>query len=131
VLTATINERAVRWDYPHAWIARFTFDGDLIWSREWGMENRRAALPTALSVASWGATYVVGQVYERDRGPNLFVRKYAPRGRLLWASTIDRRDQTVFAVDVSALPKGACVAGYAFRNASWREVGAWIWRFAA
>ena len=88
MVTGTVNERAVRWDYPHAWLVRFTFDGDLIWSREWGMENRRAALPTALSVASWGATYVVGQVYERDRGPNLFVRKFAPQGRLLWTSTI-------------------------------------------
>jgi len=73
----------------------------------------------------------VGQAYERDRGPNLFVRKYSPRGRLLSASTIDRRDHPVFADDVTAASRGAYVTGYAFRNASWNEVGAWIWTLAA
>jgi hypothetical protein len=131
VATASLNDRPVHWDRPHSWLARFTFDGELLWAREWGWENRRAAVPAALSVSPWGATYVVGKAQERDRGPNLFVRKYAPRGRLLWASAIDRRDQTVFPDDVTALSKGAYVAGYAFRNASWNEVGAWIWRFAA
>jgi hypothetical protein len=117
-------------DPGNGWLGRFNLNGSHVWGGPFGVKKARAAAPVELSIAPWGATYVVGDERDRDGGYDLFLRKWNPRGRLLWATVIDKGRRSVYAGGVAALAKGAYATGqiYAPRG---KYLGSRIWRFAA
>jgi len=117
-------------DPGNGWLGRFNLNGARAWGGPFGLQKARAAAPVELSIAPWGATYVVGDERDRDGGTDLFLRKWNPRGRLLWATVIDKGRRSVYAEGVAAPAKGAYATGGA-HAARGKYLGSWIWRFAA
>jgi len=117
-------------DPGNGWLGRFNLNGARVWAGPFGLRKARAAEPVELSIAPWGATYVVGDERDRDGGTDLFLRKWNPRGRILWATVIDKSRRSVYAQGVAALGGGAYAAGQGY-GAKGKYLGSWIWRFAA
>lgn len=79
----------ISWDWrpPASWLARLTPGGDVTWMRTWGHHERGAAA-VAVAIDPGGGTWVVGTTRDPgDRALDLFVRRYAPAGRLTTAWT--------------------------------------------
>jgi hypothetical protein len=72
-----------RWAWPATWIGRFTFGGEIVWSRR--IATKAWAQPH-VSVGSGGATYLAGGW----RGDDLVVRRYGPTGSLDWQQILGR-----------------------------------------
>lgn len=71
----------------HAWAARLgTSAGSIVWEREWGEANRRAAEPEAIAIGPGGTIHVAGTLRGGDDGVDAFVRSLGADGaRRGWA----------------------------------------------
>jgi hypothetical protein len=67
----------------HAWLARFTFGGDLVWKRTWGTAPHFHDAPTAVSIGPSGRLVVLG-----ERGSRMFVRRLSPSGIVRWTTVL-------------------------------------------
>ena len=110
------------WGGP-GWLGRFTFGGNLVWSR-W----LRGRFPAAVAVTASGRTLVTGTVHRRlaSRGSDLFLRRYATRGSLDWEALIDRGSRYVRGSDVADTRGGAYVSG----NAGSTEPTGRLWKWS-
>jgi len=117
--------------YDDAWLARFTVGGQIVWERSW-FRGERYSWPRDIAIGASGATYVVGEVRDLgDRGTDLFLRRYEPRGRLGWQLLLeeDLRHLTGTGVDGAAADT-LFVTGYG-SDERWGDppYTGYLWRF--
>jgi hypothetical protein len=93
MVAAGVRGSSVRWgSFPptDAWLGRFTIGGSLVWSRQWDKKNPHAAEPMNIAIDGSGATWVVGtRRTVNNRGLDLFVRRFGPRGVRLGMVSLD------------------------------------------
>jgi len=120
------------WTRPgHAWLGRFTLDGTLRWSREWGTSWTAAAQPTAVSAGSSGRTFVVGTRRDpSDHGLNAFVRAYAPNGRLMWTMPLSEGQRRLEGADVAWRSGDLFTIAEAMGKRFGPGLRGYLWKFA-
>lgn len=100
-------------DVGHAWLARFTFDGRVRWTRTWGTHPRDAAQPESVSIGEDGTIYVVGASRDPDEpGIDAFARAYTPSGRRLWDLFLGDGRPSLRATDVDVSGSTFVASGY-------------------
>jgi len=114
-------------DYgPRAWLGRYSFGGDLLWSRSWG-SDWRVADPSGVSVAPSGATVVADTTQYRYKGSDIGLRVYGATGVLRWSRWLRGPERELQASDVAVAQGGMYVSGWA----SPASLGARLWRWNA
>jgi hypothetical protein len=95
----------------HAWLARFTLAGDLVWSRQWGASWTKAAQPSAVAVGARGRTFVIGSRRDpSDHGVDAFIRAYSAAGSLVWRRNLEGDERFLVGADI-AWRSGSLAAG--------------------
>ena len=125
VATALMNQRYGRDPQPgNVWVAQFSFGGSLMWTR--------TALgdPAGVSVAPSMASFVVGTSKDHgDRGLDVFVRKYAPDGALVWKHLLEGGRFTV-GTHVASSSAAVFVSGNEKVSRDGVPVTGWAWKLA-
>jgi hypothetical protein len=115
-------------DVGHAWLARFTFDGRVRWTRTWGTRPREAAQPESVSIGPDGTIYVVGASRDPDEARiDAFARAYAPNGRLVWDRFLGDGSSSLRATDVDVAGATFVASGYELREVL-EPSGGYVWR---
>jgi hypothetical protein len=106
MVAAGVRGFGVRWHLGEAptdgWLGRFTTGGSLVWSRHWDTKNPSAAEPTNVAIDTSGATWVVGtRRTVRNKGLDLFVRRYDSGGGLLGKASLNKRSRFLHGTGVA------------------------------
>jgi len=130
MVSAPVDGTGIRWtasQRTHAWLGRFTLDGALVWSREWGLSKKHAAAPTGISVDASMSTWVVGtQRDPTDHGLNVFVRRFGPGGKQLGQRSIGGGVSRTEGGGIAARAAAAYATGTTVAPSTGR-----VWRVAA
>jgi hypothetical protein len=108
----------------HAWLARFSFGGDIIWKRTWGTARGFHDAPEDVSIGPSGALVVIG-----DRiGSRMFVRRLTPAGIARWTTVLRGPFTGVVAGGVVDTSTGPIATGEAWGRFRSNDLGyAWRW----
>ena len=130
MVSAPVDGTDVRWtasQRTHAWLGRFTLDGALVWSREWGVARKHAASPTGVSVDPSMSTWVVGTQHDpTDHGLNVFVRRFGPSGKPLGQLSVGGGVSRIGGGGIAARSAAAYATGTSIAPSTGR-----VWRIAA
>ncbi|MGZ4125464.1 MAG: hypothetical protein ACXVQU_07915 [Actinomycetota bacterium] len=109
----------------HAWLARMSPSGSVRWTRSWGLDPDRAAVPASVSIDPAGSALVAGTMRDpSDRGTDAFLRAYSARGDLQWRRAFEEGASRMTGTDVAALVDGAALTGVS-------ETDGWVWRLSS
>jgi hypothetical protein len=112
------------------WLGRFTTGGSLVWSRHFDLENPRGAEPMSVAIDASGATWVVGtRRTVRNKGLDLFVRRYSAGGTSLGKASLSKGSRYLHGTGIAArFGGGAYVTGWVGNDIAKRGR---LWRFFA
>ncbi len=124
VVTAGIGGAGVAWSSsPSAgWIGRFGVNGTMGWHRTFGGGERLGTATTGITFVRGGRIWLVGtRRNARDRGTDLFVRRYSPTGSFLGDRRLGASVQRTMSAGIGkngrgALPTGWVGTQYQFRG---------------
>ncbi len=99
--------------YPQVWLLKFNFDGEVLWTREYGDDHAQKGY--AVAPTSDGGFILCGS-YWTNGIPDAYVIKVGARGHLEWERVYPTEDDT-FARDIKQTPDG----GYVVTGATQRH----------
>jgi hypothetical protein len=106
---------------PHAWLARLSPTGSLVWKRTWGADRARAAQPASVSIDPTGLALVAGAARDpSDTGTDAFLRAYSLDGDLAWHQRYEEGATDMAGTDVWAVGGAAALTGTS-------ETDGWVW----
>jgi hypothetical protein len=114
----------------HAWLGRFTLDGDPVWCREWGTTWNAAAQPVGVSTDRGGRIFVTGTARDpSDGGLDAFVRSYSAAGDLRWTLRLQAGHRLMVGGDVAWGHGGLSALGEALTKRDFGWSRGYLWRF--
>lgn len=99
-------------DPSSGWLGRFTPGGSLVWSHTWGEGRKVGAEPAQVALDPATGAWVVGtQRDASDRGYDMFIRRYAPTGRLLWVRVLYGPGRNMFGTGIAVTADAVVATG--------------------
>lgn len=128
------EERLDRGEGLNAWVAKYSAEGDLVWSRTGDFGRRADEVGLGIAVSARGEVYVTGWEDRPDLGEsyNVWVERLTTDGAPVWRATYDSPAHAFDYAHAAVLDRAGnlLIAGYEDRPDLGEDTNGWIRSYA-
>jgi hypothetical protein len=108
--------------FTDAFLRRYDFEGNVLWTRQWGQEGDDQVLSLAADATGITAVGYTTVDATGDHPSQAFIRRYDRSGTLLWTHSFGTKESEI-AWGVAADPTALTVTGYTYGKLDGQHLG--------